>query len=207
MELIQPEMMTAEGGTTPPTEGDTDGFTVKYNKEHVTLSREDAIRYAQMGMKYDTVRPMLDTLHAVAAREGKTLTAYVEGLAEGATPSVTACAVPPPPKEEAIPSVACGDDSTAIADRLAEDYLTLCREIPTVGAFDALPPAVLSEAAESGISLLDAYLRYEHRERARIAADTAAAAAAAEHSLGSQAAGASPDITAAERAMLRGVWG
>ena len=179
-----------------PDEGGTDGFTVKYNKEQVTLSREDAIRYAQMGMKYDTVRPMLDTLHAVAAREGKSLAAYVEGLAVTAADSTEGASKAPPSTE--------GD---ALSDRLAEDYLSLCREIPTVGAFDDLPAEVLREAAESGISLLDAYLRHEHRERARIAADTAAAAAAAEHSLGSQAAGAPPDITATERAMLRGVWG
>lgn len=178
----------------------TDSLAVKFNKQTVTLSREDATRYAQKGMKYDSVEPLLATLKGVAAREGKSLAAWVEGVAE-------ADAVSQAGTESRPHEPVSGDEGDALAARLAEDYLILRREVPEVGGFDTLPPDALREAAESGISLLDAYLRHEHRERCRVAAEQAAQAAAAGRSIGSQAAGAAPEASTAERAMLRGVWG
>lgn len=213
----QPEVFADTVGDEPPTEpnatlpsqGEGDGtLSVKFNKQTVALSREDATRYAQKGMKYDTVEPLLTKLREVAAREGKTLAAWVEGMAgadggdAAVTSSVTADAVTPAP-------VGQGSQNPAdtLAARLAEDYLLLRREVPEVGGFDTLPPDALREAVESGIPLLDAYLRHEHRERCRVRAEQAAQSAAVEHSVGSQADAAVPELSSTERAMLRGVWG
>ena len=193
---------------TLPSQGEGDGtLSVKFNKQTVALSREDATRYAQKGMKYDTVEPLLTKLREVAAREGKTLAAWVEGMA-GADGGDTAVSDLP---TDDTPDITQNQDahgaSDALAARLAEDYLLLRREVPEVGGFDTLPPDALREAVESGISLLDAYLRHEHREQCRVRAEQAAHSAAAEHSVGSLAAAAVPEPSSTERAMLRGVWG
>lgn len=227
MELIQPEMTptpdvpsadtdtapdTAAAVSAPPTEP---ALTVKFNKQQVTLSHEDATRYAQKGMKYEAVEPLFATLRTLAEQHGTSVAAYVEGLASPPAPAVSAPAPAvstPAPAAGATPSLA-GDGVTApdameqTADRLAEEYLVLRREVPSVGGFDTLPPDVLREAAESGISLFDAYLRHQHREQCRITAARESAAAAAAHSLGSQAAGGAPDQSSTLRAMLKGVWG
>lgn len=166
-----------------PDEGDT--FEVKFNKQTHRLTREDAVRYAQLGMKYDTVMPLLNTLKEVAAAEGKTLHEWV-----GAVQSHK----PASPNE-------------ALVARLAQEYTALCREVPTVGAFDTLPDDVVRTAVCEGVSLYDAYLRYEHRERRRIEAERASAAAASAAATGSLAGEAPRAVSGAESAMLRGIWG
>lgn len=211
----------------PPSAGDGDALTVKFNKQTVTLSRDDATRYAQKGMKYDTVEPLLTKLREIAAREGKTLAAWVEGIGarDGSAVSEETALPPgdgfsaepeaPPPRDtrsrgqDEAPDAASspGNASDCLAARLAEDYRLLCRTVPEVGGFDTLPPDVLREAAEHGISLLDAYLRHDYRERQRVAAEQAAQSAAAACSIGSQSAGAAAELSSAERAMMRGVWG
>ena len=240
MELIQPEMTptpdvpsadtdtapdTAAAVSAPPTEP---ALTVKFNKQQVTLSHEDATRYAQKGMKYEAVEPLFATLRTLAEQHGMSVAAYVEGLASPPAVSTPAPAVSTPAPAVSTPAVGApaagapavgttpslaGDGVTApdameqTADRLAEEYLVLRREVPSVGGFDTLPPDVLREAARSGISLFDAYLRHQHREQCRITAARESAAAAAAHSLGSQAAGGAPDQSSTLRAMLKGVWG
>lgn len=178
----QPDVSTVTADTVLP-EGDA--WDVKYNKQHHTLSREAVTQYAQMGMKYEAVAPLLSTLKSVAEREGKTLKDWVQALDE--RPSETT------------------DD--ALTRRMADEYAVLRREIPTVAEFSALPSEAVREAAETGISLLDAYLRYEHRERCRIDAAQAAADAAAATSVGAQADGNAPAATSVESAMMAGIWG
>ena len=162
-----------------------DGLDVRFNKQTHTLSREDAIRYAQKGMKYDAVEPLLATLKDTAAREGKTLKEWVGTLSE--RPSVS-------PDE-------------VLAQRLAEEYAELCREVPNVGEFSTLPEAAVRLAAEQGIPLLDAYLRYEYRERRRVEEERAAAAAAARASTGALHDSGTAYASPVEAAMLRGIWG
>ncbi len=195
----------------PASEGANDTLEVKFNKQTYTLSREDATRYAQKGMKYDTVEPLLVTLREVAAREGKSLSALVEGLRGETSGSEEACRgeqcspasmAEPPRSTDGRPY-----EADALAERLAEQYLELRREVPSVGGFDTLPPEALREAAESGISLLDAYLRHEHRERCRVAAEQAVQSAAAAASTGTQAAGAAEEMSPVVSAMMRGLWG
>ncbi len=186
------EMVTTAVDTQPDvstvTAEDThsEGLEVKYNKQHHTLSREEATHYAQMGMKYESVEPLLSTLKTVAEREGKTLKDWVHGVSER-------------------PSDAAETD--ALTQRMAEEYAVLKREVPDVAEFPALPPDAVRMAAEEGIPLLDAYLRFEHRERRRIAAEREAQAAAAAAGVGTQADGAAPALSAVETAMMKGIWG
>ncbi len=180
----QPQVLTeAVESIAAPNEGDT--LEVKFNKQTHRLSREDAVRYAQMGMKYDAVMPLLNTLKEVAAAEGKTLNEWV-GAAKSHKPQ---------------------SPDEALVARLAQEYTALCREVPTVGAFDTLPDDVVRTAVCEGVSLYDAYLRFEHRERCRIEAERASAAAARDAATGSMAGEALRAVSSAENAMLRGIWG
>jgi len=78
----------------------------------------------------------------------------------------------PPPPEDVTP-------------RLAADFLTLTQEFPQLVSPTDLPDSVLDTAAEEGITLLDAYLRYRWQEEKKVAASLQARQQAAERSAGS----------------------
>jgi hypothetical protein len=65
---------------------------------------------------------------------------------------------------------------------------------------------VVQEAADSGMPLLYAYLRYCHGEQTRISRAAAAMAAAQQASAGGQQGEAQPAPDPAVEAMMRGVW-
>ncbi len=156
---------------------------VKFNKQDYQLNLEEATAYAQKGMKFDTVEPMLDKLKTLAQQHGLGVRELVDTL--------------------------CGEDTPAISDeeRLANDFCRLREECPDVKAFDALPESVIRTALDEGISLLDAYLRHEHRERVRVLAATDAARKAGASSAGAQRSELIPTPDPAVEAMISGVRG
>lgn len=174
---------TAAESTAEQTQGDLADaaavLTVKFNKQEYQLSAEDAVTYAQMGMKYQSVQPLLERLKTAAAGQGKTLTALVDDL--------------------------CGEPAD-VNDRLAREFCDLQRECPELTNFDALPEAVVQQAVENGTPLTLAYLRHCYGEHTRIrrARETASAAAAA--SAGTQKGAPQSVPDPAVEAMLRGVW-
>ena len=155
---------------------------VKFNKQDYHLSLEEATAYAQKGMKFDTIEPMLDKLKTLAQSHGLGVRELVDTLCDGT-------------------------ESVSTEERLAEEFCRLREECPDVTAFDAVPETVVKTALDEGISLLDAYLRYEHRERVRVqqAADAARKAGAA--SAGAQRSELTPVPDPAVEAMLSGVRG
>jgi hypothetical protein len=156
---------------------------VKFNKQDYQLTLEEATAYAQKGMKFDTVEPMLDKLKALAQQHGLGVRELVDTL--------------------------CGEDVPAISDeqRLADDFCRLREECPDVTAFEAIPDSVIRTALDEGIPLLDAYLRHEHRERVRVEAATDAARKASASSAGAQRSELTPTPDPAVQAMLQGVRG
>lgn len=156
---------------------------VKFNKQDYHLSLEEATVYAQKGMKFDTVEPMLEKLKVLAQQHGLGVRELVDTLCEGDIPTVS--------NEE----------------RLAEEFGRLREECPDVTAFDAVPESVIRTALEEGIPLLDAYLRYEHRERVRVKAAAEAARKAGAASAGAQRSELQPTPDPAVAAMLEGVRG
>lgn len=91
---------------------------------------------------------------------------------ETLTPTAETESLLPPPPEDVTP-------------RLAADFLTLTQEFPQLVSPTDLPDSVLDTAAEEGISLLDAYLRYRWQEEKKVAASLQARQQAAERSAGS----------------------
>ena len=153
---------------------------IKFNKQEYQLSVEEATVYAQKGMKYTTMEPMLEQLRAHAETKGQTVAALVKEL--------------------------CGEERD-VNERLAEEYCRLREECPEVDTFDKVPTAVVQQALASGMPLLYAYLRYHYDESRRVARARATAEAATAASAGSQRGETQkvPDPTVA--AMVRGVWG
>lgn len=74
--------------------------------------------------------------------------------------------------------------------RLAEEFIVLAEEFPHLTRPDQLPKAVLDTAAEQGIPLLDAYLRYRLQEEKKVATAAQQQRQAACRSAGSLSRGA-----------------
>ena len=77
-----------------------------------------------------------------------------------------------------------------VTRRLADDFLRLSEEFPQFVSPDQLPDGVLDMAAEQGIALLDAYLRYRLQEEKKVAVAAEKRREAAAQSAGSLSHGA-----------------
>jgi hypothetical protein len=154
-------------------------LTVKFNKQAYQLSKEEAVNYAQMGMKYHAVEPLLSKLKTVAAGTGQSLADYVDSL--------------------------CGEPVDT-DERLAREFCQLRETCPDVERFDQLPEAVVRQAAEHGTPLTFAYLQYHYGETQKIRRAQAAAKAAADGSAGSQKGEPQGAPDPAVEAMIRGIW-
>ncbi len=191
---------TGDTASTPPeneghlsdagdTEPSADGLqnpafclSVKFNKQDYQLNLEEATAYAQKGMKFDTVEPMLDKLKTLAQSHGLGVRELVDSLCDGT-------------------------QTVSTEERLAEEFCRLRDECPDITAFDAVPESVVRTALDEGIPLLDAYLRYEHRERVKVQTAADAARKAGDASAGAQRSQLTPTPDPAIEAMLSGVRG
>lgn len=124
-----------------------------------------------------------------------------EEQAEQAAAAVETQPVPPTPATEEPPAPVLPSEQTSAVDtpvqeditgRLAEEFILLMEEFPQLQSPEQLPETVLDTAAKTGISLLDAYLRYRWQEEKRIRAAAEQRAAAAKQSAGSLARGTNP---------------
>ena len=103
-------------------------------------------------------------------------------------------------------AAAVAQDREELHRRLADQYLELKKLVPDIGEFSRLPRQVIEAAVDGGVSLADAYLRFQHGANQKIAAAKAAREAAARAAAGSQAAGAGENTDPAIDAMLAGIW-
>ncbi len=158
---------------------------VKFNKQDYQLSMEEATAFAQKGMKFDTIEPMLDKLKNLAQQNGMPLRELVDAL----------CDTPPKMAEGGV------------EERLADEFLMLQAECPDITDFEQLPKTVVEQAVNSGESLLLSYLRYCHRESVRVSEAKTAAALAGGCSVGSLGGETQPLPDPAVEAMVRGVRG
>ena len=86
------------------------------------------------------------------------------------------------------------DVPSEITRRLADEFFLLREEFPAIHSPEQLPDAVLEMAAEKGIPLFDAYLRFCHEEEKRVRREEERRRLAAARSAGSLMQGAAqPD--------------
>lgn len=225
--------------TTPATDADDNNveaepindeqlLTVKYDKKIHALSRDDATLYAQKGMRYDAIEPLLETLKYVATSEGKTLTEFVEAIRKQNednlfTRLMERCGDEEIAKEllevekgkhqkayESLLETEKKEETEteeAVTKRMAEEFDELRREFPQYSDFAKVPKAVVREAVEKGVSLLDAQLRYDHRERVKVENAKAAQTSAAKASAGAQKSAGTETVSPVEAALMKGLWG
>lgn len=164
-------------------------FLVRYKHKDMELSAEDAKNYAQKGMKYDELAPMLDDLNYLAAikeRKPHELLKELISLEENIH------------KEDIIGRV--GEDEEAVEllmekyratnkskfeaakeglkkaeedaelkevqaleGRIATEFGELSEAFPEIQRIEDVPKTVLKEA-ENGRNLFDAFLRYKYAE-------------------------------------------
>ena len=200
---------------------------VKFRHETRELTREDAAKYAQLGLLREAEQPMLDDLALMAAAQGKTVAEFVRELKQAdeqalrddklnitggdAESAETLVQAELARRREALNLRARQEQEAAdaaektLTDRLAGEFGELREMFPDLTEWGALPKSVIEDAIKNERNLVDAYLRYQHREGANIERNRAAAAAAAAASVGSQAdtppTGEDPAIAAMRRAV------
>jgi hypothetical protein len=228
-ETVVEETQTAETETAPTPEA-SPIITVKYNKQMRSLSHDDAVNYAQKGMKYDSLSPILESLKYVAASEGKTLAEFVESIRTKHDENVMDALIDKCGGREDLAKelfeVEKGKHQSAydnlikaekdaeteseesVTKRLADELVALREEFPDVKSYSDLPVPVIREAEEKGVSLLDSYLRYQHREQKKAAEAKAQQASAAKSSTGAQSSvGGNESVDPIIAALKQGIWG
>ncbi len=169
-------------------------FVVRYNHKDRELSREEAVDFAQKGMKLDSLSPMLDDLSYLAAIKGKNPQELIKEYIQTEEDLH---------KSEIIDNI--GSDKKEIVDvlmekyrtenrskfekaknerkqaeeaeekkaietlesRIADEFVELKTYVPSIQSLSDVPKDVLKEA-EKGKNLCDAYLRYQQKEKERI---------------------------------------
>ena len=224
------EQAVADDGSQEKSEDDFE-LTVKYNKQTQNLGRQDATRYAQMGLKYEAMQPTLAKLQYLAAADNKTLEALVDGIVEGVESA----------KLEGFKQKANGDEeilnALIQADKqkgtkaykdwqeaeakalereqqdeirtLATEFNTLQKEVPEFQGkkFEDVPEEVLSIREKNDISLYDAYLRYEDKNRRLSKEAEQTQSQNASTSVGSVNDSGAQGKPSWEESLMQGIWG
>ena len=187
---------------------DIDFLEVKFNKQHKSLNKEEAVKYAQMGMNYERFEPLIAKLDYLAAVNGVTREQFIEGQLKSKEDAERQSLIERfGNDEETINAMMeftkqkhqkaydemiarqkadeeAAEESTEA--RIAGEFATLCEEFPELAekGFKGLPKQVKQDSF-NGENLFNAYLRHLHRESKNIAADKKQEEAAANHSTGS----------------------
>lgn len=181
---------------------------VQCHGEHRTLTEEEAVGYAEKGMLYDEMTPMLDKLRLMAAGCDKTLPEMVDELMAshdnarlqqlmtetGGNEEIAKRLLQAEQAErqrtferkQAESATAEKSQREQLTQRLAAEYVEAAKEFPELKEFKDIPESVVNTAIRSGIHLMDAYGRWRRAEDRRIGAAKETAAKAAASSTGSQ---------------------
>ena len=211
-----------------PDDGHPIVIPVRYNHESRELSLEEAQMLAQKGLKFDELSPTLDKIRYLAAANGKSVQEMVDALAESQDKQLYQSILEECGGNEALAkrlyesekdkwnaryaSVKEEDtkaperDKEDLTARLANEFVELKAEFPDMAEFRQGPQTVVDMAVNKGISLTDAYLRYQHSEQKKASAAKAAQDAAAKATPGSHAAGSGETANPTIEAMMAGIW-
>ena len=222
--------------TTPPTVTDDEPpappapfLTAKFNHEQRDLTREEALKYAQLGMKYESEQGMRDQLEMMAAGRGQSPQEFLNAWSRAEEQALfdQKMQITHGNEEAARLLVKAEMDARqnarnirvqqaeqaeqqaelSLQDRLASEYAELRTECPEIGEFDTIPQAVVDDAIRNGRHLFDAYLRYQRREGQKIQQNQTAQQTAAAATVGSQADNPPADgMDAVTAAMMKAVW-
>ncbi len=184
--------------TIPAAEGGDGGLWVVFNRQQRRLSPEEAVRYAQQGLKWEQFAPEYRKLRFLSEQLGGGVGEMADQLLscwEKEEWEALSAAHPDEPHKAAQLFAAAksqreqqwGEAPAAptAEERLAEEYAALKTEVPEAPALADLPAELWRVAEAEEVPLLDAYLRVLYREQRRVQKAQAQAAQAAARSAGS----------------------
>lgn len=200
---------------------------VKFNKQKMMLSCDEASVLAQKGMKFDKMKNTLDKLSYLGAVNGQSTDEYIDSLIAKREEEIQSIARQQANGDEelykklielehyenqsAYEKISNAKQNENVSDnsdeleRLADEFIELKERVPSISSLDDVSDEVVKIAAESGICLFDAYLRHEFFEKQSIERAIDDQKNAKNSSTGSQ----SSAVSAAqnlEDALLKGIW-
>ncbi len=233
----EPQVQEADTGATAQPQDNADGTAVgqeqqepfleiKYLKEMVPLSREEAKNYAEIGRRYSDVREQLER---VATLKGQSVEEFLKGLetaedeayrqellakfgndTDTVEKMMELYSIQKQKKLDAAKESrkrAAAEAEQSVNERIANEFAEMKNgDFPELTEYKALP-AEVKKAAIEGMSLSHAYLKYLHRENKKIAAAKESAAEAAKKTTGSMGADSNENLTEDEKNFLKGLWG
>lgn len=184
-----------ESGNAEAQASTNEPFLVRYNHEDRELTHDEAVQYAQKGLKFDAVAPILDKLSFLAATSGKGAQQWLEEKIKAMEDDYRSELIDKYGDDEEVIELFLSkykaenenkfskfkNDKLAadtqaeeeaiktVEGRIADGFLELQKEFPEITDISMLPKEVL-EQGKKGKDLTDAYLRYKHQEQKRISA-------------------------------------
>ena len=198
--IAQPEATTeCEAETLPasvsedaiPNEKE-EGIEVKFNKQLRRLSLSEARDFAEKGMKYDSLIPVLNRLKELSPDGSMSLAQLADHLFEE--------------KEKRASDAQEAEELFGRQNRLTAQFIELKTKFPEIGGIRDVPKSVIEQSLNGEIPLYYAYLGYchEQEQKAKLAAQSSekATAATAGNLKDAPDTLSSPEIAA----MLKGIW-
>lgn len=166
------------------------GIEVKFNKQLRHLSESEARDFAEKGMKYDSLIPVLDRLKGLSPDSSMSLAQLVDHLFK---------------EREERASMEQNEQNEGRQNRLTAQFIELKSKFPEVNIRE-IPKSVIEQSLKGEIPLYYAYLGYLHGEKVKAerssVAQEKASAAATGGLKDSPDRLSSPEIAA----MLKGIW-
>ncbi len=217
----------SDGDDNAAADGTEPMLTIRYNHSDKALSMAEAKELAQKGLKFDSIKDMLNDISYLAAIQDKTPVELIKGYIE-ANENIR--------RQELIEKY--GEDSEAVEvlmekyreenqkkftaaketlkqkeeaaeqdlnQRIADDFLKMKADFPELTDYAALPNDV-KRAAVNGTPLKYAFLEYKYAQEKATTAAKEQAAAAAKKSVGSMSSDTADNVSEAERKFLNSLW-
>lgn len=198
--IAQPEATTECEAETAPASVSEDaipnekeeGIEVKFNKQLRRLSLSEARDFAEKGMKYDSLIPVLNRLKELSPDGSMSLSQLADHLFEE--------------KEKRASDAQEAEELFGRQNRLTAQFIELKTKFPEIGGIRDVPKSVIEQSLNGEIPLYYAYLGYRHEQeqKARLAEQSSekAKAATAGNLKDAPDTLSSPEIAA----MLKGIW-
>ena len=166
------------------------GIEVKFNKQLRHLSESEARDFAEKGMKYDSLIPVLNRLKELSPDSSMSIAQLVDHLFK---------------EREERASMEQNEQNEGRQNRLTAQFIELKSKFPEVNIRE-IPKSVIEQSLKGEIPLYYAYLGYLHGERLKAERSSVAQEKASKAATGglkdSPDRLSSPEIAA----MLKGIW-
>ncbi len=161
-----------------------ENFTVRFNHQDMILSPEEAVEYAQKGLKLESLKPMIDELNYLAYLRGKspddTIREFIdlenkikeaelkEQFKDDENAFTSALRQYKDANELKRKELFCGGSKIKELNEksLCDGFFKLKEKCPEIDSFDKIPTDVLKNAGKE--DLLLSYLQFFHDEQMKI---------------------------------------